>query len=101
MRVTRIADTPIGQIRFRIVRSGVPYRAPAGFPTIAWRPGFVAGLAGRRNRIEAPCLLASLCIVRVNEAAHRTIATGRSDDDLVLHHERRMRDAVPILIAFS
>ena len=62
-------------------------------PGIA-RPGFVAGLAGARNRIESPGLLACARIVGGEEPANTEFTTGHTYNDFVLDYERRVDHGV-------
>ena len=68
---TGVAGRPVKQVEFRVVGSGRP-RGPAtespGLGVIG--PGLGTGFAGRGHRVEAPSLLASLGIERVNEAPY-------------------------------
>ena len=102
-----VADAPIRQVELRIVGAGHPDRAAAVLPGVgiaeALRVGFgqrlprlVAGLAGRRNRVEAPCLLAGRRVVGGDEAADAVLAAADADDHLVLDDQRRVRDRIAV-----
>ena len=82
-------------VRFElgVVRARDPDRSAAVLPVVA-APRFAAGLAGARNRVEAPNLLAGLHVVRGDEAADTVLAAARADDHQVLDDERRHRHGV-------
>ena len=84
----RVACSPVHQVGFRVISAGDPSGSAAGLPAIA-RPGFVAGLARRRHRVEAPGSRTGLYIVSVQEAADTVFGAGYADDDFIFQHERR------------
>ncbi len=90
---TGIADTPVGQVERRIVGGRHPRRSAAGLPGVA-APGFVAGLAGSGNGVEAPHFLSRARIEGRDEAADAVLAAAEADEHLVLDDERRHRDRV-------
>src|SRR2546429_5684758 len=71
---TGVAGAPHGEVRLGIIGTGNPDWGSAvqvsvvGFAVLA-DPGFIPGLAGSRNRVEAPDLLASVHVVGSEEAA--------------------------------
>ncbi len=62
---------------------------PPCLPTIVTAPGLVAGFAWFGNHMEPPFLVACLRIECGDISADTIFAAGRSDDDFVLHDERR------------
>ena len=89
----RIADAPIDRVQFRIERAGDPGRSAAKLPGIA-RPGIVAGLAGRRDGIGAPEMLAGLRIPAVDEVAGAEFGAGNAGDHHAVGDERRHRHRI-------
>src|SRR5712691_10938687 len=62
------------------------------FPALlAVLPGLVAGLAGARDGVGAPNLLAGVEVGAINEAADAVFAAGGADDRHVAHYQRRER----------
>ena len=90
---TRIADAPVGEIEFRVVRPGDPHRATAVFPGVAG-PGIVPGLAGSWNRVEAPRFFSRFRVEGRDEAADAELGPADADDHFVFHDERGHRDRV-------
>src|SRR5439155_21257628 len=81
-----IAGTPVDQVQLRVVGAVVPGGRAAGLPGIA-RPGAEIGFAGLGNRVEAPEMFACSGVVSIQESGDAVLATGHSDDDLVLYRE--------------
>src|SRR6185503_4589763 len=75
----RIARAPEREVRLGIVRGGVPDRGATRAPRVAG-PRVVAGLAGARDRVEAPDFLAGLRIERRDVSANSHVAAARADD---------------------
>src|SRR5229473_173890 len=65
-----VSRAPERQIGVGIVVGRDPYRAAAGLPLIALRPGFAAGFAGGRNGVGPPEFLAGLEVERGDEPAN-------------------------------
>src|SRR6188474_1210316 len=63
---TSVAHTPIGQVRFGIVRTRHPDRTAAGLPRVA-APCFAPRLSWSGDRVEPPHFLARLRIERRQE----------------------------------
>src|SRR4029453_12213458 len=78
-----------------IVGAGIPDASATRHPRIA-RPRVVAWLARTRNGVGAPHFLTGLYIECRDDASDTHVTAGRSDDDLVPDHERRMRDRVAL-----
>src|SRR4029079_2262670 len=79
-----IADAPVGEIELGIVRAREPPPRAAVLPRVAAAfPTIRAGLVRRRDRVEAPRLLARCRIERRDEAADAVFAAGHADDHLV------------------
>ena len=93
-----VAGAPEREIRLGIVGGRVPDRGAALAPRVAG-PRVVAGLAWRRDRVEAPSLLARLRVERGDVAADPHVAAGRADDHFVLDDVRRHRDRVELRFA--
>ena len=93
-----IPGLPVQQLQLGIVRTGQPRRAAAGLPAVLAAPGFVAGLARRRNRVPAPHALAGLRVVGVHEPADAVFRARHADDDLAVDRERRQRQVVADLV---
>ena len=64
----------------------------------ARRPRFASGLAGRRDRIRLPKLLAGLGIERGKEAAHAHLPARGAQQHLAIDDERRQRHVVALLV---
>src|SRR6202011_4665636 len=66
-----IADTLVERVGVRVIGGGLPDRPAAMFPALlAVLPGLVAGLAGARDRVGAPCRLAGVEVGRLDIAAN-------------------------------
>ena len=89
----RIADAPVDRVQLGIERAGDPGRAAAELPGVAL-PGFVAGLAGSRNRIGAPQMLAGLRIPAVDEVAGAELGAGNTGDHHTVGDQRRDRHRI-------
>src|SRR5262249_34637057 len=86
----RIANTLIEGIGFWIIGGGLPDRSAAVLPALlAVLPGLVAGLAGSRDRVGAPCRLAGVEVGRLDEAANAEFAPGGAHDGQVADDQRR------------
>src|SRR5262249_28168272 len=87
-----ISDAPVCQVAVRIVGTCHPDRSSAVLPGIAvCRPSLMAGFARSGNGVKAPGFFPGLCIVCRDEAADAILATGGSNDNLVLHDQGRKR----------
>src|SRR5207302_10420797 len=85
-----IANAPVHEIELRIVGPRDPGRAAASLPGIVvLRPGFVALLAARRNRVAAPQMLAAPGVPAVDEAADTELRAGDPGDEHTVRDERR------------
>src|SRR5207302_6965468 len=85
-----IADAPVHEVELRIVGPRDPRRAAASLPgVVVLRPGFVALLAARRNRVAAPQLLAGPGVPAVDEAADAELRAGDPGDEHTVRNERR------------
>src|SRR5712664_1811901 len=71
-----VAGSPERQVGIGIVIARDPHRSAAGFPLVAFRPGFAAGFARRGNRVPSPLLFAGLEIESGHEAANPKFAAG-------------------------
>ena len=88
-----IADALIERVGVGVVGRGLPDRSAAVLPAVlAVLPGLVAGLAGARDGVGAPGLLAGVEIGAVDPAADAEFAAGRADDGDVADDQRRQRD---------
>src|SRR6185295_12569798 len=99
-RVVRfgIAGAPIDEVELGIVGARAPGRRAAVFPGVAvGRPGVVSGLAGPRNGVTTPELLAGLGIPAVKEAARRRFAAGHAGDQHAVGDDRRTGGVVAFL----
>ena len=86
----RVAGAPDGELGVRIIRAGLPQAAAAGLPGVVLvLPGLAAGLAGLRNRIPAPQLVAGLGVERRDPAARPRVARAVGDDHLAFDGDRR------------
>jgi len=56
---------------------------------LAVLPAVVAGLAGARNGVGAPDLLAGVEVGGVDPAPDAELAAGRADDGKIAHDQRR------------
>ena len=91
-----VAGAPVDQVQLRVVRAGHPGGAPAVAPTVAG-PRLVARLAGARNDVKPPALLAGVGIERHDVAAVGQVAPARADhDDVVDQQRRRAHEAAPL-----
>src|ERR1017187_5329077 len=66
-----IASPPIQSVESRIIGAGHPRRSTAVQIRVAW-PAFAALFSGSWDGPEPPNLLASICVERGEEAAHRS-----------------------------
>ena len=92
----RIPDSPIDQVRFRIVRAGGPDGSPAMPPGIA-APAVMARLTRLRNGMEAPDFFPGLRGIRRQIAADSQFSARRSHDDFIFYDQRRGGHGVPFL----
>src|SRR5262249_54528468 len=84
-----IADALVKRVSLRIVGRGLPDRGAAVLPALlAVLPGLVAGLAGARNGVSAPDLLAGVEVGAIDKAADSEFAAGGADDGDVAHDQR-------------
>src|SRR5262249_44772563 len=85
----RVANALIERVGLGIIGGGFPDRRAAVLPALlAVLPGLVAGLAGARNGVGAPDLLAGVEVGAVDEAADAVFAPGAADDGDVAHDQR-------------
>ena len=89
----RIARSPIDEIQIRVIGAVVPGGGPAGLPRIAG-PGSEAGLAGLRDGVEAPEMLAGGRVVGVEESGNAVLAASHSDDELIFDDQGCARGGV-------
>src|SRR5690349_10698288 len=98
-----IADADEEQIRLRVVRDGIPYRAaPAPFPPFAApRPGghFHLRVLERlvriaRHGVPAPHHPAGLCVIRRDVSARTELGAALPDEHEALHDTRRAGDRI-------
>ena len=80
----RITDGDVEDPLLGIERQRRPQAAAAVFARLRIRPGFRARLAGIRNEIEAPDLLAGRQLERADPVLRTPIRTGRAVDDQIL-----------------
>src|SRR5262249_46024150 len=66
----------------------IPRRHAPGFPGVPV-PGSEVRLAWLRDRVEAPEALAGLRVISIEEAIYSVLPAGHTDDQFVLHHQRR------------
>src|SRR5262249_23628286 len=86
----RVANALIERVGLGIIGSGFPDRRAAVLPALlAVLPGLVAGLAGARNGVGAPDLLAGVEVGAVDEAADTIFTAGAADDGDVAHDQWR------------
>src|SRR5215472_5886169 len=83
----RIANTPIQKIKRPIIAPGDPSRASPCSPCIVL-PCLVAALAGSRDRVKLPLLLAGHCVVRSEKPSNTVLASGYTNDDRLVHNQR-------------
>ena len=94
----RIPDSPIGEIELWVIGSGDPARPAADLPGIVvLRPGLVALLAARGNRVAAPQLLAGLGVPAVDEAADAELGARYAGDQHAVGDLRRHRHRIAVL----
>ena len=86
---TGIAGAEEDQVLLGIVGPGDPDRSAAAQVGVALRPRPRAGIAGPRDRVEAPGALAGVHVVCVDEPADAVLGAGDADNDLILDDERR------------
>src|SRR5262249_59031802 len=89
-----VPSTPECEIRFRIVISGDPDRAAAGFPLITFRPGLTSRFARSRYCVSAPLFLAGFGIERRDKAANTELSSRCTDHHFASRNERRKRDVI-------
>ena len=65
----RLRNAPVGEVEIRIVAARDPRLAASPEGHRQFSPRVAAGLALAGNRVEAPCLLAGLDVVRTDVAA--------------------------------
>src|SRR5262249_34445166 len=93
-----IAGAPIDEVELGIVGARAPGRRAAVFPGVTvGRPGLVSGLAGSRNGVATPELLAGLGVPAVKEAACRRFAAGHAGDQDAVGDDRRTGGVVAFL----
>ena len=92
-----IAGSPICQVELGIVRAGHPNRAAAVLPRLAG-PGLGDRIVGgHRRRVKAPDFFPGLDVVGADPAVGALLVGGRSENDLVLDHQRRHIQLVPLM----
>src|SRR5262249_50457036 len=88
-----IADALVDRVGLSIIGAGFPDRAAAVLPALlAVLPGLVAGLAGARDGVGPPHLLAGVEVDALDESADAELATGGAGNADVTHCQRRQRD---------
>src|SRR6185436_11788304 len=80
-----IAGAPVNQTEIRIEGAGEPGGAASALPRSGLLPGLVAGLAGRRDGIEAPGALPGRDVIRVQKSADPGLGARDADDHLILY----------------
>src|SRR5205085_12206188 len=94
----RIADAPVHEVELRIVGARDPRRAAADLPgVVVLRPGVVAFLATRRDRVAAPELLAGVGIPAVDEAADAELGAGDAGHQHAVRNQPRDGERVAVL----
>src|SRR6516162_2104045 len=93
-----IPRPPKSQVGSRIVGSGDPHRAAAGFPLVAFGPGLTTRLAGGRHRISLPQRLAGFGVERRDKPADPELAARAADHDLAVGDQWRQRHIIPMRI---
>ena len=92
-----VAGPPIDEVELGIVRARAPRRRPAVQPRVgAGGPRLVAGLAGPRDRVAAPQLLAGRGVPAVEEAAGGGLAAGHPRDEDPVGHDGGARRVVAL-----
>ena len=95
-----IAGAPERQAEPGVVAAGDPHRRAAGLPRVL-RPRVVTELAGARNRIRLPDLVARVRVERDDEAADAALAARHTDHDPPLRGERRERHVVAAVVVLD
>src|SRR6185503_8408643 len=91
----RVAGADDIQLLHRIVRTGLPDAAAAGFPRAGVVfPALAAGIAGLRHGVEAPDLVAGLHVERGDPPAGSRIAGAVLDTHFPVGDDRRRVDAL-------
>ena len=92
-----IPRAPVDEVQFRIVGTGDPGRRSTLFPRVAG-PGLVPRFSGTGNGVETPGPLAGGGVVGIQESPDAVFPARDAHDDLVLHGQRRHRDAVALVV---
>ena len=58
----------------------------------------MARFAGARDRVEAPLARSGRRVIGVNEPANTVFASGNSNEHKIFDHQRRKRNAVPLVV---
>src|ERR1700733_1809155 len=74
---SRVSRAPERQIRRGVIGTGFPDRCTAVFPRVAG-PGFVAGLAGSGDCVEAPAFLTGVDVECGEKPANAELAARRA-----------------------
>src|SRR5262249_52739257 len=93
-RRTAVACSPERDIGLWIIVARDPDRRSAGFPLIAFRPGFTSRFTGRRNCVGAPQFLAGIEVKPGDKASNSVFPAGRSPHALAACHKWSKRDVV-------
>ncbi len=92
-----IGGHEIEQAQFGIDRRCLPDCGAAVFPDVAvLRPGFVAGLARRGDRVVAPDMLAGVGVIGVDMAADAEVAAAEAGNDHAVVIKRRAGDRIAL-----
>lgn len=81
-----IADSPVGEIKNRVVGAGEPDRPAALLPGIA-APRFVARFAGFGDCFKFPEFLAGRGVIGGEETANAEFSAGGADENVVFDDE--------------
>src|SRR5262245_27096364 len=77
-----IAGAPVDEVNLRVIRAVLPCRSATVFPRV-WNvlgPGLGAWLAGRRDGVAAPEMLAGIRIPAIEEPARCAVAARHPGD---------------------
>src|ERR1041385_9260623 len=89
----RVADAPVQEVQFRVVRPGCPRWRSTGPPGVT-RPGIVSRLPRARHGIELPQKFSVASTVRRDEPTDAEVSAGNANNDAVAQSERRPRHRV-------
>src|SRR5580698_5398908 len=94
--VIGLADAEEREVQLWIVAAGGPYRGAIALLERQSVPAFAAGLAGTRDGVEAPRLLAGLRIQRHDRTATRGLADDALQDPAL--GDQRPAGGLPALL---